>query len=149
MKGRLRARLGGGLLASLLLGSLFLGGARGQTVQSLPATEQPARVVAGQLRVRVLGVVIDQQGRLGARRSAARRRALARARLSLHRWLDEALARRGSSPALVSRLHALLSREAHVLGSRPLIDGSIVLLVGLPIDILARAGAPELTGSGS
>ena len=145
MRGRVAACLERALPMVALV--LCLGGRGAAAQERVPASEQSAAVDADSVSVRVVGAVVSRQGGLGSRRAEARRQALGRGKRALHSWLDDVLARRGTSPALATQLHAVVDREAHVLRERPLVDGSIVMVVGLPFAPLRDAGAPELAGS--
>jgi len=147
MAGRAGFELGRGLALLALLSALGLGCPRAQAQDSIPASERPAHVESGSVSVRVLGSVVSRDGRLGSRRAEARRQALGRGKHALHVWLDDELAQRGTSPALATQLHAVIDRDARVLAEQPLVDGSIVLVVALPLALLQQAGAPELEGA--
>lgn len=106
----------------------------------LAAREGPPRWAGDALELRVLGVVLSREGRLGARRAAARRRALERARVRLHAWLDDRLAAQGASPVVATRVHAVVDEHARVVRARPLVDGSVVVEVAVPRGLLRDAG---------
>ncbi len=133
--------------ASLLRGSalvLAITGTLGTQVPSVGAQVpwgDKAPVLDGDvLRVAALGQPDHRIHAWGARRLSARHRAEARARATLHRWVDDALADAGAAPHLAQAVHALVD-GAVVTAVRPLADGSAVVVLTVPRHQL-RAAAP-------
>lgn len=109
----------------------------------VPWAERAARLerIDGRswVTVAVVGQPDARAQRLGVKRSTARDRATTRARRELHRWVDDALAAILAPPRTAAAAHAVVRREARILGVRPLADGTAVVVAGLPAAPLRRA----------
>lgn len=107
----------------------------------VPWTDRAPRVEpeVGAVRVAALGAPDERLGRFSAAKRSARHAAEERARDALHRWADEALARARACPWMADRVHAVINEAMVVVGIRPLVDGSAVVLVDVPVTVLRDA----------
>lgn len=96
-----------------------------------------ARVIAA-----AIGAPDERLGRLAARRDSARRAGEARARASLHRWADDALASIAASPRIATSVHRAIDERAAITRVRALSDGGAVIELAVPLAAL-RAAAPQ------
>ncbi|MEO0324362.1 MAG: hypothetical protein AAF447_15485 [Myxococcota bacterium] len=119
-------RPAGALGALLLLCS-------GVAAQPMPFSDGPVRGREDALVVERLGSPDTRAEGLSARRASARRRGLERAKRALHAHVDQWLAAALATPALASRVHAVVERDAQVEATRSLVDGAVVLRVALAL----------------
>jgi hypothetical protein len=98
---------------------------------------------AAWLTVAALGMPDPRAGRLALQRSTARERAWDRALAALHGWVDDALARVWAHPRVATAAHGAVRASARTLGTRPLTDGSAVVVVGIPVERLAAVAPLE------
>ena len=115
---------------------------------ALPQGPEAARYDAAEDRlvVAVLALGDGRLSRLAARQRAARGAALAAARVALRDFVDRHLAAARLSPAATAQVHRALGRGIGVVGTRPLVDGSAIVVVAVPAARLRSAspvmGAP-------
>lgn len=105
--------------------------------QWAPWGDAPVEVTSSHVRCAALGRSDYRVEAWSARKLSARRRALLRARRMLHRWIDDALARAGAPPNVAERAHQEVER-AEPMDTRPLADGSAVVVVGVERSALPR-----------
>ncbi|MBZ0115650.1 MAG: hypothetical protein K8H88_01555, partial [Sandaracinaceae bacterium] len=74
---------------------------------------------------------------------AARRLARERALDAMHQYADDALARVTASPSCADAVHRAIDREARVVATRPLADGSAVSIVEVDLATVRAACARE------
>jgi hypothetical protein len=113
----------------------------------MPWTDRAPRVerIEGKpwVTVAVVGQPDPRAQRLAVKRSTARDRGERRARHILHGWVDDALAQILATPHEATAAHAVIRGHVRVLGVRPLVDGSAVVVSGVPTAVLRAAVAVE------
>lgn len=115
-------------------------------VFDVPFQDQGPDLVGTVVRASAVGEPDPRITRLSARRLSARRRGEGRARASIHRWADDALAAARASAMTADAVHRAIDEAAVVVGRRPLVAGETVVVVDMPLEDLRRAarvpGAP-------
>jgi hypothetical protein len=85
----------------------------------------------------------ERVGTMRGRRLSSRRAAEAAARADLHRFVDDALARVLAQPDVATRAHRVVDGDAVQVRVRPLVDGSSVVELRLPLAALRAVAALE------
>lgn len=113
-----------------------------------PAAAQPM----GDAELHVTGEAIvvarfaapdERIGPLAARRLSSRRKAESLARAAIHRFVDEALDAVMAQPDVASRVHERVAGDAVEVRVRPMVDGSAVAELRLPLAALREAAPLE------
>lgn len=90
------------------------------------------------LRVAASGLS-DGRGRLVGQSVRARAMAEARALRRLQQYVDAILERAGVAPQVAERVHAALGSAVKVVATRVLSDGSVVVMMDVPVGRLIKA----------
>ena len=114
--------------------------ASGGAAQWAPWEDRAPHVASTHVECAALGTADHRVDAWTARKISARRRGEQRAKRMLHRWVDDALARLGAPPHIAQRAHRAVE-GARVLDTRPLADGSAVVVVGVE-----RSELPDFRG---
>jgi hypothetical protein len=109
------------------------------TPWDLPRSDRAPRIEDGALVVDSLGTADGVGSRISAIRARARETAVARGKSALHRFVDTELARLRAPATTAQAAHRAIDREAAVLATRPLSEGSAVVRVALPTSVLCDA----------
>ena len=112
-----------------------------QSFTSLPLEPKDAHVDSSRSVVSVVVIALreSESRTLSAARQECRKRAARLAREKLHRYIDDVLAARREHPKVATAFHEVLDEHAKTSGSRPLIDGGVMMRVDVPIAELCRA----------
>lgn len=108
---------------------------------TVPWADAAPRLHARELRAAAVGLPDERVGRFDARRASARTRGRERALRMLHEYVDDALAAVNAPPREARAVHDAVSREARVVGARPLVDAGAVVVVAVPRAALSAACA--------
>jgi hypothetical protein len=113
--------------------------ARALTPWDLPRTDRAPRIEDGALVVDSLGTADGVGSRISAIRARARETAVTRGKSALHRFVDAELARLRAPATTAHAAHRAIDREAAVLATRPLSEGSAVVRIAIPASVLCDA----------